>query len=241
MNCPEPYCGGELELFAAARHWKAYVRARIAPFLGGRVLEVGAGLGGTTAALAGLPHTGWVCLEPDAALVETLARQVTAGTLPPVEPRRGTVATLAAAERFDTILYIDVVEHIADDRAELARAARHLAPGGHLIVLSPAHPFLYSAFDRAVGHVRRYRRDTLLAVAPAGLAPARLEYLDSVGMLASLANRWLLRKDCPDAGQIALWDGLMVPLSRRLDPLLGHRLGKSILAVWGAPPGSGRP
>lgn len=235
MNCPEHYCGGELELFAAARRWKAYARAEIAPFVRGRVLEVGAGMGGTTAVFTGLPHAGWVCLEPDAGLADAIRRQVAAGTLPPLEVRRGTLAALDAAERFDTILYLDVLEHIADDRAELAQAARHLAAGGHLIVLSPAHQWLYSAFDGAVGHFRRYGRDRLRAAAPAELKAVRLAYLDSIGMLASLANRWLLRKEMPTTANIAVWDGIMVPLSRRLDRLLGYRLGKSILGVWRQP------
>lgn len=235
MNAPDVYCGGELELFARAHRWKAYLRARIAPWLGGRVLEVGAGLGATTAVLASLPHAAWSCLEPDRTMAETLRRRTACGELPPLTVAGGTIADLAAGERFDTILYIDVLEHIAGDREELARAAGHLAPGGHLVVLSPAHQALYSAFDRAVGHVHRYDRASLRAAAPAGLELRRLDYLDAVGLLASLANRWLLRKDLPAAADIALWDGVMVPLSRLLDPLLGHRLGKSILGVWRRP------
>jgi SAM-dependent methyltransferase len=232
MNSPDRYCGGELELFAQARHWKDYLRAQIAPHLSGRVLEVGAGLGGTTKVLAGLPHAEWLCLEPDAVLAAAIRRDVAAGALPPVEVAVGTLAALPAGRLFDTILYIDVLEHIEDDRGELAAAAARLAPGGRLVVLSPAHAMLFSDFDRAVGHCRRYARDSLRAAAPPGLKLARLRYLDGVGMLASLANRWLLRKSLPSAADIALWDRVMVPLSRRVDPLLGYRLGKSVLAVW---------
>lgn len=232
MSGPESYCGSELELFAAARRWKAYIRTQLAPFVRGRVLEVGAGLGATTAVLAALPHDSWLCLEPDAAQAAEISRQVAVGALPPVQVRRGTVAALAAEERFDAILYIDVLEHIADDAAEMAAAARHLAPGGALVVLSPAHPELYSAFDKAIGHYRRYRRASLRAAMPAGLDLACLHYLDGVGMLASLLNRLLLRKDLPTRADIALWDGVMVPASRLLDPLLGYRLGRSILGVW---------
>jgi hypothetical protein len=59
-----------------------------------------------------------------------------------------------------------------------------------------------------------------------------MRYLDSVGLAASLANRTLLRQSIPTARQIMIWDRLMVPMSRILDPLLGYRAGKSILAVW---------
>lgn len=221
-------------MFAHARHWKAYLRKMLRPFITGRVLEVGAGLGATTAVLATLPHSGWTCLEPDPDLAAALGRELANRNLPPVELRCRCVADLVDVERYDTILYIDVLEHIADHREELARAARCLRPGGHLVVLAPAHPWLYSAFDSAVGHHRRYQRRSLAAITPDGLAVVRALYLDSVGLLASLANRCLMRQSQPTAAQIAFWDGALVPLSRYLDPLLGYRLGKTILTVWQA-------
>jgi SAM-dependent methyltransferase len=146
----------------------------------------------------------------------------------------GTLADLPPDDRFDAIAYVDVLEHIADDAAELERAAAHLVPGGRLVVVAPAHPWLYSPFDAAIGHHRRYTTRSLLAVVPAGLTPVTLRYLDAVGLLASAANRVLLRQRLPDRRQLALWDGLMVPLSRGLDPLLGFRVGKSVLGVWRA-------
>ena len=63
-------------------------------------------------------------------------------------------------------------------------------------------------------------------------AMTTLRYLDSVGMMASLGNRLLLRAGMPTLRQILAWDRLMVPLSRRLDPWVGYRFGRSILAVW---------
>ena len=69
-------------------------------------------------------------------------------------------------------------------------------------------------------------------MSPEGLSLVRLDYLDSVGMLASLGNRLVLKSAMPSPGQVAVWDRLMVPVSRLVDPLLGHRLGKSVLAVW---------
>ena len=95
---------------------------------------------------------------------------------------------------FDNLLYIDVLEHIKDDREEIISAARRLRPGGHLITLSPAHPLLYSEFDAAIGHHRRYTRASILCLTPDTLKPVRVRYLDSVGLLASLANQLLLRE-----------------------------------------------
>jgi SAM-dependent methyltransferase len=227
------YVGTELDLFAAAEQWKAYVRCQVRPYLGRKVLEVGAGHGGTTRVLCGEGHERWVCLEPDSSLADRLIASISGGELPDCcEAQIGTLADLDNEDRFDTILYMDVLEHIADDHAELARAADQLRPGGHLVVLAPAHQWLFTPFDEAIGHFRRYTRCTLRAAAPDGLTLARLVYLDSIGMLASLGNRLVLKSSMPSPGQIKIWDRLMVPLSRVADPLLGYSLGKSVLAVW---------
>ena len=221
------YVGGELELFEKAVNWKRYWRNRIELFVAGDVLEVGAGIGANTRALSDLPHRSWMCLEPDG---ELAAQIPTVG--PGYSTRVGTTGDLAAHERFDSILYIDVLEHIEDDRSEMIRAGTHLRPRGHVIVLAPAHGFLYTPFDRAIGHFRRYSRSSLRAVAPPGLREAKLEYLDSLGMLASAAYRLLLSQSMPKESQILAWDRLMVPISRVLDPLLLNRVGKSVLGVW---------
>jgi SAM-dependent methyltransferase len=168
-------------------------------------------------------------------MADRLADAVSRGVLPACcRVQRGTVRALPADARFDAVLYVDVLEHIEDDAAELAAAARVLRAGGVLIVLAPAHEWLYSPFDRAIGHYRRYTRRSLAAVAPAGLRRLVLRYLDSVGLLASAGNRFLLRKSLPTVRDIARWDQLMVPLSRRLDPWLGYRLGKSVVGIWRA-------
>ncbi len=227
------YEGDELTLFREAHRWKAYLRAAIRRDVRGSVLEVGAGLGGTTRAIRDATDPAWTCLEPDASLCTQLRSEVSALPSPDkIEVREGTLASMPESLRFDTILYVDVLEHIADDRDELARAAAHLTPGGAVIVLSPAHQWLFTPFDTAVGHHRRYTLDALRAITPAGASMTRAEYLDSVGLLASLGNRLLLRQGMPTARQVALWDRVMVPLSRRLDPVLAHRVGKSVLAVW---------
>lgn len=230
------YPGGELELFAKAVHWKSYLTERLGPHVRGRVLEVGAGVGGMTRFLQPGRSGEWVCLEPDRAQAETISRRIAAAELSAgCRVVVGTLAAIDPAERFDSILYTDVLEHIPEDGAEVRRAAALLAPGGSLVVVAPAHAFLYSAMDAAIGHCRRYSRASLEALRPPALRGVVCEYLDSVGLLASLANRLLLHSPEISARQLALWDRTLVPMSRRLDRLLGGRVGKSVLAVWSAP------
>lgn len=236
MSDAELYIGEELALFAAAKNWKAYLAAQMRPFFGRRILEVGAGMGTTTASLCDGTQDEWVCLEPDPRLLGQVEAELKAGRLPACcRPRAGTLASFAEDELYDTILYVDVLEHIEDDRGEAARAFRHLAPGGHLIVLSPAHPFLFTPFDQAIGHFRRYTRRSLAAISPEGSTRVRWRYLDSVGFFASLANRLLLSQSMPTARQLWVWDRLMVPFSRWIDPLTFFAFGKSVLGIWRRP------
>jgi ubiquinone/menaquinone biosynthesis C-methylase UbiE len=227
------YPGSELEIFAEATVWRTYWQGQIKQFIGQRVLEVGAGIGSVTASLArhGVEH--WVALEPDPGMARDLDELRRYGALPACcEPRLGTIADLAPGERFDTVLYADVLEHIQDDRQELARAARHLDSGGTLIVLAPAHQWLYSPFDAAIGHFRRYAVSDLLNVTPARMTMLRARYLDCAGLAASWCNRLALKQAVPTATQIKVWDRLMVRASRLIDPVIGYRFGKSVLVVW---------
>ncbi len=118
---------------------------------------------------------------------------------------------LQASESFDTIVYIDVLEHIEDDAGELKLAARRLRRGGRIVVLSPAHQFLYTPFDAAIGHFRRYNRSSLRKISPPGLELEKLFYLDAFGIAASAMNRLLLRQSMPTKAQIETWDKWIVP------------------------------
>lgn len=241
------YQGSELELFQHAVNWKAYWKRALASSVRGDVLEVGAGIGANTPLIRDLASGSWTCLEPDARMLERARADHARVGHAQVEHSQaghtragvrecayvcGTLATIDASATFDTLLYLDVLEHIEDDRGELALAARRLRPGGRLVVLSPAHQGLFTEFDRAIGHFRRYDKRSLIAVEPKELARERLFYMDSVGLLASLANRLLLHQSQPSLAQIRTWDRLMVPCSRVLDPLLLRTLGKSIVGVW---------
>lgn len=230
------YVGSELEVFAEAPRWKRYWSEHVVPYLLGDVLEVGAGIGSNTRVLRGAGQGRWVCLEPDGAMAARITEAVRSGQIhAPCEVVRGTVANLAAAPAFDAVLYLDVLEHIEDDHSEVARAAAFLRPGGVLVVLAPAWPWLVSEFDRAIGHQRRYTRKALVRLAPPGLVRERLVMLDSLGLLASAANKLLLRCSQPTLAHIRFWDRILVRGSRRMDPLLRYRLGRSLLAVWRRP------
>jgi SAM-dependent methyltransferase len=226
------YVGAELDVFAHASNWKQYLARRLSGYLVGDVLEVGAGIGAVTRVFCDGRQGRWVCLEPDMELSKRAEASAATAHTSICEFRVGTLSTLAPSELFNAILYIDVLEHIEDDRAELVHAARHLKPEGVVCVLSPAHQALYSKFDQAIGHFRRYSKKTLADTGPPDLKLERLEYLDSFGLLTSWGNRVLLDSASPTISQVRFWDRALVPVSRIIDPIIGFRAGKSVLGVW---------
>jgi SAM-dependent methyltransferase len=227
------YVGTELPLFAKAVRWKSYFGNLLCPYVSGDVLEVGAGFGGTTPFIGNGDVRSWTALEPDSQLASQIPAFVReAGSTFVPEVLVGTLVDLPAQASFDCITYIDVLEHIEHDAAELARAASHLRPGGHLVVLSPAYPWLFSEFDRAVGHFRRYTARSLRSTGPAGLTPLKFFYLDAVGVAASFANRLMLKQSSPTIQQVAFWDSRIIPVSVFVDPLLLRSFGRSVVGVW---------
>lgn len=225
------YVGSELDLFACAKTWKSYVRSHLRPYLSGDILEVGAGIGAATATFNDGTQRRWVCLEPDRALAQRIKP-----SLPPAltncEVIVGALSDLEPEEQFDGILYMDVLEHIEADAGELALAAGHLKPGGVLAVLSPALPWLFTPFDAAIGHYRRYTKNSLRSIAPRGLRETKCIYLDSAGFLASMGNKLFLRSSIPSKTQIRFWDHFLVPISRLADRTMSYAIGRSILVIW---------
>src|SRR5437868_4246485 len=128
MSTDFSYSGTELDQAALAINWKAYFASRLSPYLVGRVLEVGAGLGGTTVRLRDGRQESWLCLEPDPQLADRLEANLHDCPSPvPTNVMKGDIASVPSEQQFDCILYIDVLEHIEDDVGELARASAHLA------------------------------------------------------------------------------------------------------------------
>jgi SAM-dependent methyltransferase len=222
------YIGKELYLFEKAVHWKKYWSNQIAPYIHGDVLEVGAGIGANAPLFAGSDFKKWTCLEPDPALLLECRKRL--GNLPRYDFVTGTIGDIQS--KFDVIFYIDVLEHIEEDSAEMRRAAERLNPGGTLIILVPAHQWLFSPFDAAAGHFRRYTKKSLKSVGAPTTTLKRLIYLDCVGFFASLTNKILLKQSVPSDAQIKTWDSLLVPVSTLIDPLIGHTMGKSVLGIW---------
>lgn len=231
---PFQYEGDELELFSKASNWKKYFSQTLIPFIQGRVLEVGAGIGETTRHLYNSKVTSWTCLEPDEGFCAVIQKLIDNGNLPQIcKVKHGHISSLNETDFYDTIIYIDVLEHIAEDKDEIKRATKHLTKNGHVLILSPAFQMLYNQFDQAIGHYRRYSKKTLRSsVKTPQLKEKKIFYLESLGVFLLLINKLLARKSYPTHKQVLFWDKIIVPMSRVMDKIFLHSFGKTIIGIW---------
>ena len=225
------YVGNELDLFKDAINWKRYFSKNISKHIKGKVLEVGAGIGANTKFM--VEHSvgvkSWLCLEPDQKLLEQIKFESISDVK--IEKLNGTITDISTTD-FDTIIYIDVLEHIEDSKKEIESIKSKLSSQGKLIVLVPAYNFLYSEFDREIGHFRRYKKSLLLNDVNNTLKKEQLYYLDSIGFFASLANKLILKKSLPSEENIRFWDKLLVNFSKFFDLIFFYSFGKSLIGIF---------
>jgi SAM-dependent methyltransferase len=235
-NFPIEHFGAEddLECLATSKHFFDWVLDEFASHLHGRVLEVGAGTGTITRRiLERFPDIEVIALEPAQNMFASL--DAFAALEARAAARRQTIGEFLAEGDggFDAVLYVNVLEHIADDAKEVRLAADALRPGGALLVFGPALEFLYSELDHKAGHYRRYSIPTLRRIVEAvGLRIVTAEYFDVLGVVPYLVvYRWLRR---PAISGSTVWgyDRLIVPASRLLQRGIGRPpMGKNILLV----------
>ena len=226
------YPGDELELFSNAINWKNYFASRLTKYIHGNVLEVGAGNGSTTNILLNQNVSNWMCLEPDKELFFKLKQNLHNNNLTHnIALQNGRISSIKSNE-FDCIAYIDVLEHINEDKEEVLLASDLLSRNGNLVILSPAYNWLFSPFDTSIGHVKRYNYDSLIQLESKHLKLVHYEYLDSVGIVLNLLNKFLLKQHYPTKKQIKIWDSFVVPLSRIIDPFVARSFGKTIIGIY---------
>ena len=225
------YHGRDLEAMSFAPRYQQWILDSISPYLGTKVLEVGAGSGNFTRLLLNKPGLELTAIEPSANMYPMLAEVQTINT--GLCTANAPLAALASEMqgKFDSVLYINVLEHIENDALELSLACQVLKPGGKLIVFVPALAFLFSHFDTLIGHYRRYHRPALadLTVA-AGFAIDRLHYFDIAGILPWYIN-FTLMKNAGIPGSVAVYDSMVVPVMRRLEAVVRPPVGKNLLLI----------
>lgn len=229
----DPVGAATLERLAEAPRYNRWMFDRLRRWVGRHVLEVGSGIGNLSAFLIDRERLVLTDTRP-----EYLARlRERFGGQPGVAIARLYLPaddSALAGERFDTVICLNVLEHVEDDVGSLRAIHNLLTAGGRLILLVPALPALYGTLDEALGHCRRYTRPELAAkFGAAGFRLRHLEYFNLAGVPGWWFTGRVLRRRVIPTGSLRLYDAL-VPLFR-LERLLPWRVGQSLIAIGETP------
>lgn len=220
----------EFEALNQAVRYRGALVQEFAPFLKGDVMEVGAGIGQTTAELARLENIKKLfAIEPDAGLAATFRE-----TLPGIPLTVGTVADFSAQSSLDGIVSVNVLEHIEDDAAEISRYRNLLSQRrGILCAFVPARPEIYAPLDKDFGHFRRYTKPQLQdRLERAGFRVMRVDYFNVAGYFGWWLTFCLLRKRRFDPASVRFFDRCIFPFVHAFESrVMRPPFGQSLLAV----------
>jgi SAM-dependent methyltransferase len=230
------YIGKDLEAMSFAVNYHRWILGEFRPYIGKHVVEVGAGTGSFSRLLLGESPETLALVEPSG-MFKQLERNISAIETPTEVTLHHTIFRSAADEiaaggRPDTVIYINVLEHIEDDLGELQAIHRTLAVGGHCLIFVPALQSLYGNFDREVGHFRRYaKKEIEEKCRSAGFTIVRSRYFDFAGMIPWFVKYRILRASGLSSSAVTLYDRLAVPFVKRFESIIPVPLGKNVLMV----------
>jgi len=231
------YTGTDLEAMAFAENYHDWILDSFAPFLGNAVAEVGAGSGNLTRLLSAKAGRV-VAFEPSLKMASILSERSQQDNKITIINSAFSDSAHSFTNAFDSIVYINVLEHIEDDLAEIAMAQASLKPHGYLCIFVPALDWLYSEFDRSIGHYRRYTLEPLCqAVTERGFNIVKSTYVDLFGILPWWIVMVLLRRGLNPAST-RIYDKLCIPAIRYLEERIRIPVGKNILVVAQKTPGA---
>ena len=222
------YPGDELEIFDKATIWRKYIHLKTKKYFKNKFLEIGAGIGSFTENYQANFNE---VLISDLDDQNNQILQKKFGELKNIKITNKKITEIDGT--FNTIIYLNVLEHIKEDKNEIAEAAKKLNDGGFLVILVPAHQKLYSKFDKAIGHHKRYEIEFFKDNSFKNLKIRKLIFLDFFGYFLYFFNNFFFKKDVyPSKLKVILWDKVFTPLTIVADFCLGYKVGKNILCVY---------
>lgn len=230
------YAGKDLEAMSFAVNYHRWIFEEISPFLGRDIVEVGAGIGSFSEMLLESDPDTLTLVEPSAMYEQLHATFADNGRRTRVGHFNAIFAEVAddivARNAPDSIIYINVLEHIEDDRHELALIHQALKSGGKCILFVPALQALYGNFDKKLGHFRRYGKGELeQKCAKAGFKILKSTYFDFAGVLPWFVKYRLLKSETIGGGAVEMYDRLVVPVFKRIEAIVRVPIGKNILLI----------
>jgi SAM-dependent methyltransferase len=224
------YFGRDLEAMSYAKNYHQWILDEFSGYLGQDVAEVGAGTGSFSLHLLKLVRS-LTAFEPSENMYPVLHELFVN------EQRVETVNNYFGSEvsrfreKFDSVIYVNVMEHIENDIEEFKFMHESLKPGGRALIFVPALPFLYSNLDKSLGHFRRYVKSELAGKASnAGFKIQEIKYFDLAGILPWYIAFTLLGREI-SGGNVETYDKFVVPIMRRLESVAHPPVGKNLLMI----------
>jgi len=225
-----------LENLSGANLLNDWMFDTIRPYVKGRILEIGSGIGNISTCFIqnDIPlyvsdYSEYYCnLLNNKFANEPLVEGVFQIDLSDSDFERRYASIIGS---FDTVFALNVVEHIKDDKLAILNCKKLLAQGGHLIILVPAWQLLYNGFDRELEHFRRYTKKTVKSLLQSqNFEISRTWYFNLAGILGWFVSGTLLRKNTLPAGQLSFYNKL-VPIFKVIDRITFNQIGLSVIIV----------
>ena len=227
----QEYTGTDLEAMSVARNYNQWIADLISPYLGKRVAEVGAGNGNISILLSKLMIDELITFEPSMNMYSVLSQRLANNEKVVAYNETFAQKYTDYAGYFDSIIYINVLEHIEDDNEELSHVYSALKQGGHVCLFVPALSWLYSDFDKSIGHYRRYhKRSFIRQLETLGFKVSKIRYIDFFGILPWFIVFVLMKKTLTP-GKTSLYDKFCIPVIRSIEGMLEMPIGKNLLLI----------
>lgn len=220
-----------LDLLKDTYNYNHWIYSHLRPYLGESVLEVGSGTGNITRFLLSCPRV--VCLEPEPVYIKLLSDL--ANRHLNVQLVVSSLEEFSAGDlspgKVDTVICINVLEHIEDDESAVRKMLSLLQPGGKLLLYVPACQWAFGAMDEAMGHHRRYsRRDINTLARKAGTRVCVRRFVNFVGLAGWWWAGCILRETQIDVRKARFMDRI-VPFLSSVERLVSPPIGQSLFAV----------
>lgn len=224
------YSGTELDAMAEAGNYCSWIQRNFAPYLGKRVVEIGAGTGTFSELLLTSASTEELVLFEAAHNLFPQLRERFAGRN--VRVHCGPFELSRLTGPADSVVLVNVLEHISDDGELLSQIYRSVRPGGSLLLFVPALEWNYGSLDKAFEHHRRYsKRGLARTIKTAGFHIERMRYVNMMGIASWFFAGKVLHQTTLSPAQVRWYDRWVIPWSFRLEQLCEPPLGQSLLAI----------
>ncbi len=225
------YEGKDLEMMSFAPKYHAWVLSYFKKFLGKRVAEIGAGTGSFSELLLTEPLMELTVVEPSKSMYKILQKNTSNDSRVISHNEFFPNISNQYDKYFDSMIYVNVLEHIEYDTKELSYAYNSLREGGSVCIFVPALSWLYSDFDASIDHYRRYHKKDLAKILEgAGFEVAVIRYFDIFGIIPWLIMLKLFRKKLK-VSNVITYDKYIVPIFKVIESIIPIPIGKNLIAV----------